>query len=115
MKQPDEHPGARNLPVKGAGARGIEKMKILLQHKNNGHYKLASGDWTTEREAALAFDRSQEALVHCERNGIRDVDLRYCFSDPRFDFCVHPFGRDDAPAAQAARNSAGDRTGKNTG
>ena len=67
------------------------KMTILLRQGTQGNYLTRDGGWTLSGEDALAFSGSEAALTYCERHGRRDVELRDCFPDARYDFSVHPF------------------------
>jgi hypothetical protein len=73
------------------GALLPETMKVVIQQRNRGPFLKGPDLWTSDRELALAFRQSLDALSFCQQVKIRSARLRYCFHDPKFDFTVGPF------------------------
>ena len=70
------------------GGRGV---RILIRQDNTGDYLHNSGTWISERDEALAFEHGADAVNHCIHNQLQGIHLRYCSSDPEFDFSISPF------------------------
>lgn len=65
-------------------------METLIQHQRTGFYRAKRG-WTPQREKAIGFATSLQALDYCWKNHLRDVVLVLKFSDPKFDIQLQPF------------------------
>lgn len=73
-------------------------MNVVIQQTGTGRFLKAPGEWVAEKTHARAFPGSLQALDFCRKEGLRDVHIRLCFSNPRFDIILRPFEPDNRPA-----------------
>ncbi len=66
-------------------------MNVVIQQTGTGRFLKAPGEWVAGKTHARAFPGSLQALDFCRKEGLRDVHIRLCFSDPRFDITLRPF------------------------
>jgi hypothetical protein len=63
-------------------------MKVLIQNCKTHKYFAAEKGWVREKENAAIFPSSAEAMNLIVRDQMRDVQIKFVFSNPQFDMVV---------------------------
>jgi hypothetical protein len=63
-------------------------MKVLIQNCKTHKYFAAEEGWVREKERAVIFSSSVEALKFIVKKRLPDVQIKFVFSNPRFDMVV---------------------------
>ena len=66
----------------------MQKMKVLLQHVENGRYLCASGLWENEPNRATSFGDVAAALSFCCEHNVHAVNILFAFDDGDLNFSV---------------------------
>ena len=63
-------------------------MRVVIQKNTTESYLKPEGEWGQNLAEAQAFKSGYDALEYCFARELRDVRLRFCFDDSRFDTFV---------------------------
>lgn len=61
---------------------------ITIQSRRDHQYLGAPGKWQANREQAVRFPSSLDAVKYCVRENLKNVQIVFSFDDPKFDFAV---------------------------
>src|SRR6185503_3578937 len=66
-------------------------MSVFLQQTGTGFFVGETSALVLDEKEARVFGSALVALDFCHQAGINDVEIVVKFSEPRFDFRLHPF------------------------